>query len=72
MGLIEKIDDLGKPAWIALLVLSFILFWPVGLALQELPAGPGGRSPARWKLVATGGIEGRIVPAGTGISPGLP
>jgi hypothetical protein len=33
MGLIEKIDDLGKPAWIALLVLSFILFWPVGLAL---------------------------------------
>ncbi|MDB5488081.1 MAG: hypothetical protein JWQ58_1796, partial [Reyranella sp.] len=26
MGLIEKIDDLGKPAWIALMVLSFILF----------------------------------------------
>ena len=35
MGLIEKIDDLGKPAWIALLVLSFILFWPVGLALDR-------------------------------------
>jgi hypothetical protein len=33
MGLIEKIDDIGKPAWIALLVLSFILFWPVGVAL---------------------------------------
>ena len=33
MGLIEKIDDLGKPAWIALVVLSFILFWPIGIAL---------------------------------------
>jgi hypothetical protein len=33
MGLIDKIDDLGKPAWIALVVLSFILFWPIGVAL---------------------------------------
>ncbi|MBN9541685.1 MAG: DUF2852 domain-containing protein [Reyranella sp.] len=33
MGLIDRIDDLGKPAWIALTVLSFILFWPVGIAL---------------------------------------
>jgi hypothetical protein len=28
-----KIDDLGKPAWIGLMVAAFILFWPVGLAL---------------------------------------
>ena len=33
MGLISKIDDIGKPAWIALMVLSFILFWPIGIAL---------------------------------------
>lgn len=33
MGLISKIDDIGRPAWIALVVLSFILFWPVGVAL---------------------------------------
>ena len=33
MGLISKIDDIGRPAWIALMVLSFILFWPVGIAL---------------------------------------
>ena len=31
--LIEKLDDHGKPAWIALLVFSFIVFWPAGLAL---------------------------------------
>jgi hypothetical protein len=28
-----KIDDLGKAAWIGLMVLAFILFWPAGLAL---------------------------------------
>ncbi len=33
MNIAATLDDLGKPAWIALLVLSFILFWPVGLAL---------------------------------------
>lgn len=27
------LDDKGKPAWIAAMVLAFILFWPVGLAL---------------------------------------
>jgi hypothetical protein len=32
-GLMERLDDLPKPAWIALLVVSFILFWPIGLAL---------------------------------------
>jgi hypothetical protein len=33
MGIANSLDDLGKPAWIALLVLTFILFWPLGLAL---------------------------------------
>src|SRR4029453_11373189 len=32
-GLMERLDDIPKPAWIALLVVSFIVFWPVGLAL---------------------------------------
>ena len=32
-GIINKIDEVGKPAWIGLMVLSFILFWPAGLAL---------------------------------------
>ncbi|PWE33095.1 hypothetical protein DDZ14_06665 [Maritimibacter sp. 55A14] len=27
------LDERGKPAWIAAMVLGFILFWPVGLAL---------------------------------------
>ncbi len=28
-----KLDDLGQPAWLAVMVLSFILFWPLGLAV---------------------------------------
>jgi hypothetical protein len=31
--MVQKVDDLGQPAWIALMVLGFIVFWPVGLAL---------------------------------------
>src|SRR5437016_5244187 len=33
MLIAEKLDDLGKPAWIALMILSFIVFWPLGLAI---------------------------------------
>ena len=33
MDLIEKMDSYGKGAWIAAMVLGFILFWPIGLAL---------------------------------------
>jgi hypothetical protein len=33
MYLVERIDDYGKPAWIALMVLGFIFFWPIGLAI---------------------------------------
>ena len=32
-GVIGKIDEFGKPAWIALMVLGFILWWPIGLAI---------------------------------------
>lgn len=27
-----KLDDIGKPAWIALMVLGFFVWWPLGLA----------------------------------------
>lgn len=33
MELVSRIDDFGKPAWIVLMILGFIVFWPVGLAL---------------------------------------
>jgi hypothetical protein len=32
-GVIARIDDFGKPAWIVLMVLGFIVYWPIGLAV---------------------------------------
>jgi hypothetical protein len=32
-GVMEKFDDIPKAAWIALVVLAFIVFWPVGIGL---------------------------------------
>jgi hypothetical protein len=29
----DQLDQWGKPAWIALMVVSFIVFWPIGLAI---------------------------------------
>ena len=33
MELAAKLDDYGKPAWIAVMVLGFVIFWPIGLAI---------------------------------------
>ncbi|SME88152.1 Protein of unknown function [Tistlia consotensis] len=33
MDIAAKLDDIGKPAWIGLMVVGFILFWPIGLAI---------------------------------------
>jgi hypothetical protein len=30
---VDRIDGYGRPAWIGLMVVSFILFWPLGLAV---------------------------------------
>ena len=32
-AMVERLDDLGRPAWITLMVLAFIVFWPLGLAV---------------------------------------
>jgi hypothetical protein len=41
MPLVAKIDDLGKPAWIALTILSFVYWWPIGLAVLAFLFGSG-------------------------------
>jgi len=33
MDIAAKLDDIGKPAWIGVMVLGFILFWPIGLGV---------------------------------------
>ena len=41
MGIAARLDDFGKPMWIGLTVLSFVLFWPLGLALLAFLIGSG-------------------------------
>lgn len=31
--MVLKLDEMGRPAWLGLMVISFILFWPLGLAV---------------------------------------
>jgi hypothetical protein len=32
-AVVARLDDWGKPAWIAAMVLGFVLFWPIGLVI---------------------------------------
>jgi hypothetical protein len=41
MILVNRIDEFGRPGWIALMVLSFILCWPIGLIILGFLIGSG-------------------------------
>jgi hypothetical protein len=53
MPITAKIDEFGKPAWIALTVLGFMVWWPVGLATLAFALGSGrmgcGSHNERWQ-----------------------
>jgi hypothetical protein len=49
-----KLDDIGLPAWIAVMVLGFIIWWPLGLATLAFLIWSGrmgchGHRSARWE-----------------------
>jgi len=56
-GWVEAVDQYGKAGWIALMVLGFILFWPIGLALLAYLIWSGRMGCGAKKLRACG--EGR-------------
>jgi hypothetical protein len=68
MPVVEKLDELGKPAWIALVILGFLIWWPLGLATLAFIAGSGRMSSAgsmtRWY-----GAPDRMRSAGTWWQP---
>jgi len=39
--LAARLDDIGRPAWIALMIAGFILFWPAGLIILGYLIGSG-------------------------------
>jgi hypothetical protein len=68
MPIVAKLDELGKPAWIALAILGFMVWWPVGLATLAFIIGSGrmskGGSVSRWY-----GAADQMRPAGTWWQP---
>ncbi len=41
MPIVAKLDELGTAAWVALMILGFVFWWPVGLALLAFMIGSG-------------------------------
>ena len=41
MPIVAKLDELGRPAWIALMILGFAVWWPLGLATLAFIIGSG-------------------------------
>jgi hypothetical protein len=62
MPITAKIDEFGKPAWIALVILGFMVWWPLGLVALAFAIGSGrmgcrGYGMSRWTKDA--GVGGR-------------
>ncbi len=78
--MVMKLDELGRPAWIALMVVSFILFWPIGLAVLafllwsgRMGCGAHG-SGSRWqaRMADWGRRDGRTGSESRAYSSGAP
>lgn len=41
MPIVAKLDEFGRPAWIALMILGFVFWWPLGLATLAFIIGSG-------------------------------
>jgi hypothetical protein len=41
MPIVAKLDELGRPAWIALVIFGFFAWWPLGLATLAYIIGSG-------------------------------
>ena len=70
MPIIAKLDELGKPAWIALMILGFMVWWPIGLATLAFIMGRGrlgwnSDAVRRWQA----GAEHHLRSAGTWWQP---
>jgi len=64
MGIAAKLDELGRPAWIGLMVLAFVAWWPLGLAILLYVVGSGRmgcgmRGFGRFEMAGGHGSRGR-------------
>lgn len=52
MPIVEKLDEYGKPAWILLIIVGFMTWWPLGLVILAYSIGSGRmgcHSMSRWQ-----------------------
>lgn len=57
---VGSLDDYGKPAWIAAMVVGFVLFWPIGLAILGYMIWSGRMGGRSCRKVGIYGGEGRM------------
>ena len=69
MPMIAKLDELGKPAWIALMILGFLIWWPLGLATLAFILGSGRATLAKGGMSRWFGATDHMRPAGTWWQP---
>jgi uncharacterized protein DUF2852 len=70
MPIVAKLDELGKPAWVALAILGFMVWWPVGLATLAFIIGSGRMSGWKGGSVSPWyGAADQTRPAGTWWQP---
>jgi hypothetical protein len=48
MPVASMLDDIGRPAWIVLMILGFMVWWPLGLAALAFLIGSGRMSCSRY------------------------
>ena len=63
MPMIAKLDELGKPAWIALMILGFWIWWPLGLATLAFILGSGRATFAKGGMTRWYGVADHMRPA---------
>jgi hypothetical protein len=52
VAIVQRLDEYGKGAWVALIIAGFIVFWPIGLATLLFVMGSG-RARA-WRMERRG------------------
>jgi hypothetical protein len=70
MPIVAKLDELGRPAWILLMILGFMVWWPVGFMVlafiigertNRLQVSPGQDGAVRpWRLVGLPQFQPRL------------
>src|SRR5262249_61405480 len=49
MHVVATLDEYGKPAWITAMIVGFILWWPIGLAVLAYLIWSGRMGCGTWK-----------------------